>query len=308
MIEVLVVLAVLGLLTALLLPAVQAAREAARRAQCANNLRQIGLALHQYNETYRSLPIGWMPGYDRRFYDVDPKCASRFVDRSFLVAILPQLEQGALFDAINADVGIVARENRTIFTVSIGAYNCPSDFGAGRPRPINMRSLVIGDQAEPWEELDASFTSYTACHGTFPVYAVASQANGCRLDPRLAAQADGCFLPPTRMPLSAVRDGLSQTLSVAERATATLRDFDPAVYGEHGWYFVGNIGDTLCTTFYPPNAWRLTDVSTTVAGASSMHPRGINALMGDGAVSFVGDGIQSWPLDPESATPPGLTP
>jgi prepilin-type N-terminal cleavage/methylation domain-containing protein/prepilin-type processing-associated H-X9-DG protein len=306
LIELLVVISIIGVLLGLLLPAVQAAREAARRAQCTNNLKQIGLALHAYHGVYNSLPIGLMPAYDPRYYDVNPPCVSQALDRSYLVAILPHIDQTTLFHAINADVDIVARENRTCFGVTIGVYACPSDFAAGALRAMTMASLVISGVAEPGEQLDASFTSYTGCHGTYPVYALPMESNGCQVDPRALSQADGCFIQPTAMPLAAVRDGLSQTLFVVERATATLRDFDPAIYGRHGWYFCGNWGDTLSTTFFPPNAWRKTALPMAM-GASSMHPGGVNVLMGDGSVRFIGDGIQSWPFDYDKGLPVGLS-
>lgn len=304
MIELLVVITILGLLIALLLPAVQAGREAARRAQCANNLKQLGLALHQYVGTHESLPIGLTPACDPRYFDCSAWCVSNFFDRSYLVALLPHLEQTPLFNAINADVHIGARENRTAWTVSIQAFFCPSDFGAGSPRLIDTSGFAPGE-VMPGEMLQASFTSYVGCHGSYPVYAMPTQIKGCRLNPITLAQADGCLIHPTRMPLGAVRDGLSNTIFLAERATASLNEFDPRIYGGSGWNFVGNWGDTVFSSMMPPNAWRKSDLPMQV-GASSLHPAGVNVLFGDGGVRFIADGIQSWPFDYSNGHAAGL--
>jgi prepilin-type N-terminal cleavage/methylation domain-containing protein/prepilin-type processing-associated H-X9-DG protein len=306
LVELLVVISIIGLLVALLLPAVQAAREAARRAQCSNNLKQIGLALQHYHDVHQSLPIGLRPAFDWRYYDVMPPCIPSALDRSYLVAILPFAEQGVLFNAINADVDVHARENWTSFSVSVGTYACPSDFGSGAPRAMTTIELIANGMAKPDDRLVACFTSYTACHGTYPVYALPSRSRGCRVDPKTVAQADGCFTQPVTMTLAAVHDGLSHTMFVAERATAGLRDFDAALYGKYGWYFTGNWGDTLCTTFFPPNA-ALKSTLPMPAGASSFHSGGVNVLMGDGSVHFITDGIQSWPFDYQSGVPVGLT-
>ncbi len=85
LVELLVVIAIIGVLVALLLPAVQAAREAARRSQCINNLKQLGLALHNYHDTYQTLPIGAQAG----------------LKMNWRVSVMPFMEQQALFDKLN---------------------------------------------------------------------------------------------------------------------------------------------------------------------------------------------------------------
>jgi prepilin-type N-terminal cleavage/methylation domain-containing protein len=120
LIELLVVIAIIGALIALLLPAVQAAREAARRSQCVNNLKQIGLAVHNYVQTNSVLPIGQ-----------GDEPANTFNGWSSLAMMLPQLEQGAVFNSINFQIpdGSVpgSFQNQTSEAVRIATFLCPSD-------------------------------------------------------------------------------------------------------------------------------------------------------------------------------------
>src|SRR6516164_352800 len=94
LIEVLVVISIIGLLVALLLPAVQAAREAARRIQCVNNLKQLGLALHTYESASRSFPPGYVSSFDASGNDTGPGWG-------WGAMLLPQIEQKPLFDTVN---------------------------------------------------------------------------------------------------------------------------------------------------------------------------------------------------------------
>src|SRR5215212_7342380 len=119
LVEVLVVIAIIGILVALLLPAVQAARESARMAQCKNNLRQIGIALHNRHSSHGALPAGWTadqplgtPGW------------------GWATEILPQLEQGNLYEgALRRDLPISAAANKSGREQVIPNFICPSDPG-----------------------------------------------------------------------------------------------------------------------------------------------------------------------------------
>ena len=126
LIELLVVIAIIGTLMALLLPAVQAAREAARRASCFNNLKQVGLALHSYHDVNRALPSGWMAW--------DPVTGKPWVDGQpgwgWAPRILPYLEQKNVLDnMINLGAPILQASHDEVRKQAIPVFRCPSDFG-----------------------------------------------------------------------------------------------------------------------------------------------------------------------------------
>jgi prepilin-type N-terminal cleavage/methylation domain-containing protein len=136
LIELLVVVSIIGLVTALVLPAVQSSREAARRMQCVNNLKQIGLALHNYEGSNRSFPLNW--GTPR----VDPTLGTPFYvgarPYSALTRLLPYLDEQPIFASINFNVetypdgdgsAFPFPQNATAFATSIATYLCPSDGG-----------------------------------------------------------------------------------------------------------------------------------------------------------------------------------
>lgn len=313
LIELLVVIAILGVLTGLLLPAVQAAREAARRAQCMNNLKQIGIALHHYHDAFDCLPPGRMTIYDPRFSSTGLPCAARAVDKSFLIMILPWMEQAPLYNAINQDLSILGWENRTVHSICISTFACPSDPDSGHPRDGDVEEMASFGFAEPGERLSMAFTSYSGCFGSLSVNAVPTPRNGCRVPGLLAMQSNGILCDTAPIRIASITDGLSHTILVAEKATTLFRQLnmaDPSIFGRYGWYFAGNWGDTLMTTFYPPNMFEKVSLIAGAAhtrAASSLHPSGINTLMGDGSVHFIKDTIQSWPYDTRTGRPVGAT-
>ena len=151
LVELLVVIAIIGILVGLLLPAVQAAREAARRMQCSNNLKQLGLALHNYHDTFRQFPINYSMspagpngGGGNSGDGNSRQCA-------WMGMILPQIEQGNLYAQVNWNVGLKVNgapsPNVVIAQTLIPAYRCPSD-GSGNP---TRRS----DQSQDQARLDA---------------------------------------------------------------------------------------------------------------------------------------------------------
>lgn len=151
LIEVTVVIGIIGVLAAMIVPAVQAAREAARRAQCVSNLRQIGLAMASYESVHRMFPPGQMLG--RRGY-----CVNYFSELSFL---LPYLDQQPLFTSLNYDFaeyefpGLPTLENGTARNTRLAVFLCPSD---GEPHHLNNYRLNRGRKMPEAGKGDGPFT------------------------------------------------------------------------------------------------------------------------------------------------------
>lgn len=130
----------------------------------------------------------------------------------------------------------------------------------------------------------------------------------------MLAQADGAFNDVSPIGLSSFSDGLSVTAIVAERSLSPLRDVEDdsgSAFDRLGWLAAGNWGDTLVTAFYPPNMYRKVAPGGSISqffAASSLHPGGLNVLMGDGSVRFINDTVSTWPFDPSSGIPRGATP
>ncbi len=311
LIELLVVVSILGILIALLLPAVQAAREASRRARCVNNLRQIGLALHNYEGAVGCLPPGRMMTYDPRYSGSNPPCTSPMVEKSMLLHLLPQLEQPALFHSINHELTIFGHENRTARTKPFSVFACPSDPGAGQVRPgysLELYSFGLASATDPYL---VSFGSYVGIYGSFSVQAIPRPGSGCRVDPSVLAQVNGSFNDLSPLSMATFSDGLSNTMILSERVLSPLRDVESSggpAYDRFGWVISGNWGDTLVSSFFPPNLYKKISGKSGVESffaASSLHPGGVNALMGDGSVRFIKDSISTWPYDPTSGYPQG---
>lgn len=184
LVELLVVIAIIGILVALLLPAVQQAREAARRMQCKNNLKQMGLALHNYIDTYRVLPMGCT---------VDLSTSSTGNNGSWGVhgRILHFLEQGNLYDQV--DITTAWDFQTAIDGLKIPGYGCPSDPGSGRERDPG------GGKVKLWP------TSYGFNYGTWFVFDPASRQGG-----------NGLFHPNSSLSFRDATDGSSNTLLAAE--------------------------------------------------------------------------------------------
>jgi len=134
LVELLVVIAIIGILVALLLPAIQAAREAARRTECSNNLKNIALALHNYHDTYKSLPIS---------YSGNGQCNTNCTGYSWIVGILPFIEYQSLYDQI--DFSTNTNGNRAVLETPIETLLCPSDGTRDGGTMANARANIPGD-------------------------------------------------------------------------------------------------------------------------------------------------------------------
>jgi prepilin-type N-terminal cleavage/methylation domain-containing protein/prepilin-type processing-associated H-X9-DG protein len=297
LIEVLVALSILGILTALLLPAVQRAREASRRAACISNLRQIGQALHAYHTAAGCLPPGRFRTTDPRQLIPEIPCSGP-VDRSFLVAILPQIDQVILYNGINTSTWILSRENSTTRSTSVAAYICPSD-----PRALGSISVTPLDPEDPTPSDHASRTSYGGFFGSVYGSGLPNYLDDCQSNPRYLIYSNGCLNDVHPITWSSVRDGLSQTLIVADKSVTQLSRYVhpqyPRAADDSGWWVYAQMGHVGIDASHPPNAYRKSDARN-LAGwlwnATSLHPGGVNGLMADGSVHFFTDTIDAAPV------------
>jgi prepilin-type N-terminal cleavage/methylation domain-containing protein len=301
-IELLVVIAIIGVLIALLMPAVMSAREAARRIQCTNNMKQIGLALHGYTDVNKSLP---MQGTFR--------VGSTFTGYSAQARILPYLEQSNLYTAVNFDVGFAAQPD--VCRMRVAVYRCPSD---------------LMDRTRPDAGVEFYPTNYGVSIGTWVTY-----------DQQTGQGGDGPFGVNQWNDFASISDGLSNTVAVGEvksfvpalldggqpEAPFTPPPDTPAqvvAYGGtfdpdycHTQWVSGRTLQSAMTTTFPPNTkvtyatgGREYDVDWTnarfgpgtprqgyrVVTARSYHPGGVNVLMLNGPVRFVKSSIsqETW--------------
>jgi prepilin-type processing-associated H-X9-DG protein len=178
-----------------------------------------------------------------------------------------------------------------------------------------VRDLLPGELAEYGVSDPAHmvYTSYAGSIGSLPVVAFPSPRSGCVVPGTLSLQCDGVFNDLSPIRLASVRDGLGTTVFLIEKATSTLQELagvNSEVVARRGWYVTGNWGDTLVTTFYPPNASERVPLAAVAAwfnSGSSLHPGGLNVAMGDGSVRFVKNSIQSWPMNSTNGNPTGAS-
>jgi prepilin-type N-terminal cleavage/methylation domain-containing protein/prepilin-type processing-associated H-X9-DG protein len=299
LIELLVVIAIIAVLIALLLPAVQAAREAARRAQCVNNLKQLGLAAHNYISTNTVLPQGIQWQYD-------PTSGFFWTSGSCLVPLMQYTEQQPLFNSVNFNINMYNAPNTTISGVGLQFLWCPSD-----PVVANLYVYPPGVGALDKVPLPMHYSSYGANAGEF--FDIGTGSNGL-------------IFIMSAIGLSAVTDGTSNTLLFAERAHGRLSNGQNGTPNDQvswNWWTSGNYGDTMFCTMFPPNPWNKTALqyndgifgpgtmdggcTPEVSAASSFHPGGANFALLDGSVRFIKDSVDSWKNDPAIGLPAGLT-
>ena len=208
LIELLVVIAIIAVLIALLLPAVQQAREAARRSTCKNNLKQLGLGLHNYHETYNAFP----PGY------IDLRGAGTVADNhghwAWSAFLLPQIDQSALFNNLN--VGGVRpttaiTTNRIEMQSRLPGFRCPSDTGKGLHDAALDPGYAIVDTAAANTGL--SMTNYVVVNGHASVRQrpATNPVDG-------TTGASGAFYRDSFVGFRDLTDGSSNTVLIGERA------------------------------------------------------------------------------------------
>jgi|SRR5271157_5207695 len=331
LIELLVVIAIIAVLIALLLPAVQSAREAARRAQCNNNLKQLALALANYEIANGSFPMAFF----WQWCDAGAACSSSSgIGNGFgpMVALLPYYEQGPLFNAYNSSVENLGDINSTVDAAGVATLWCPSDGSIQGYRATLAPGAVYNNLPLPM-----CFSNYRGNWGYWTGQ-VTGKDNAGTADSahRLAAinQFNGVFVTngygaagvvaiPSRagvsrapLRIAGILDGTSNTAAFSEIAHGLLSktDASPSSFDSWNWWTSGTVGDTNYTHFWPVNPQKkvsnfLQDdaAGAYASGASSFHPGGVNVAFVDGSVRFVKDSIDTWAFDPTTGWPLGVT-
>ena len=275
LVELLVVIAIIGILIALLLPAVQAAREAARRMQCANNLKQLGLAVQLYCDANNVLPPGATSGltHDQSQY-------------SLAVFLLPYFEQSATLKQFDLTKPMTDPQNQLVAATVSASLLCPSFAGS-----------LAADQYDVGEGI---VTNYNGVTGS------SKQGHGYT---RLASEAvcgtffdDGLFYPESRVRMRDISDGTSNTLAIGER-TYTLRMWT------RGASYFGSLADPtrFCVASAKNVTWPINSDEQAVCYQpctlgrtckfndlffGSQHPGGAQFAFADGSVRFVEDEIE----------------
>jgi prepilin-type N-terminal cleavage/methylation domain-containing protein/prepilin-type processing-associated H-X9-DG protein len=327
LIELLVVISVIAVLVGLLLPAVQSAREAARRLQCTNNLKQIILALHNYESAWGSFP----PGYCYQAYAGDYSDAA-----GHLVRIAPYLEQSPIANAVNSSIPMLYSANTTVCGTGLSVLWCPSDGSI-----LNRQYTYAAPYTWDGGPLPMTYSSYVGWMGKWPIFGYVDSTTST--DQSALRQVDGVFFnigyPPgnsvtlygTSYPgqpglrpttIAAITDGTSNTIAYGEHAHGLFSQTQDANgitdFYDWNWWVSGNLGDTIFTTYYPMNPQNKLKTGyyeggsfiqgdDMVTAASSFHPGGANFPFCDGSVRFLKETIDSWKIDPKTSLPSGVT-
>lgn len=263
LIELLVVIAIIAVLIALLLPAVQQAREAARRTQCRNNLKQIGLALHNYADLFSTFPPGFIAGADT---------ASTSPGWGWSVMILPQFDQAPLYNSLNVNLPIEHPANASQIATPLAAYVCPSDITNGAFLLTNSSNATIA-RVTP--------SSYAGSAGNDSSDVADLVCNGV-------------MFRNSRVRIGDITDGTSNTIVIGERSwsftNGTWVGAPNTAVTRAGVRnsFPSATGSAPCLGLAHAHYINVTaDPDGGLDDFSSLHIGGAHCLFGDGSVRFL---------------------
>jgi prepilin-type N-terminal cleavage/methylation domain-containing protein/prepilin-type processing-associated H-X9-DG protein len=270
LVELLVAMAIIGVLVAILLPAVQSAREASRRTSCRNNLKQIGLAASNYHDTFTMYPPGWIGVTNREFDANGPS------GLSWGALCLPQIEQYAAAKSLKNKVSVTDPSNATLQTLKVEVFRCPSDIG-----PDTFSVALQPPHVNPDLPENFATVNYIGSFGSTDYHPCASNAVG------VPCPGNGVFYLNSSVKVGDIRDGTSNTMLVGERRSN--KTLPTPIYGT--WIGappggVEAIGRVLGASDYPPN-----DPANHFEAYSSFHPGSVNVVLCDGSVQTINEGV-----------------
>jgi prepilin-type N-terminal cleavage/methylation domain-containing protein len=293
LVELLVVIAIIGILVALLLPAVQAAREAARRMSCNNNLKQVGLALHNYHDTYKTFPNGWLRV-------AGGGAANNNMNLwGWSALILPFMEQESLHSQLGVganrleDLAAAAYaangSNMGLLSQPVASFRCPSDTG-----PDSNTNRDRFSWADDVNSGRPATSNYVGVNDSW------------RTDNGTGPQAErGLFREPTSNSFRDIIDGTSNVIVVGERKWLTKMD-NGNLYTSGAANLFGvrrrndqtHRGDQVGCGCPGINFAVNANNGRSRQGFSSQHPGGALFTLGDGSVRFISETIDRGPLGP----------
>ena len=308
LIELLVVIAIIAILIALLLPAVQQAREAARRTQCRNNLKQLGLALYNYESTHSRFPASRMSlGWCLSSTYSDPQSKNT----SGMSLLLPFIDQAPLYNKINFSgatssyvttgkpmpVGLdpVTTGHAELAKTIIPAFLCPSDSGSVTYTGGGVHYMPDGG-ADP-----TRFYARTSYDFIVP----AGQLNNASLNTTMSIETRYLFADNSFNRIASCTDGLSNTFAMGEHTLETYNGRTPG-WLHAGWVMIGIDPVGAWNLTYPAsgiNVWKYNTAAAQVGrraswySCASLHTGGAHFLMGDGAVRFVSENADKLTLE-----------
>ena len=323
LIELLVVIAIIAVLIALLLPAVQQAREAARRTQCKNNLKQLGLALHNYLDVAQKFPPSTtqLTQADSIALGRNPADLPQDWSWGFLALLTPYIDQGNLYNSMNMNIALydytnsynISTPNQKAASTLLPLFLCPSDLS--KPVTANTYGITNGTPAP---------TNYAANIGS-------GLANGTAGVAGSPYNTDGMFYASSNISTASVTDGLSNTAAISECLLGNTQEYvfgakptglnsrlyayvysgpvsDAACAGATAWnvsnnkgflWMTGEVRVSAYNHYYTPNSATYDCISQQAPAydaygwhaARSMHAGGVNLLLADGSIRFVSSNV-----------------